>query len=68
MVGQNVQSIASDARAANTFQDAEAILDRLDAHTQGGIREILDRLDQIAPLLTGTTATTPSPDASKGGA
>ena len=30
MVGQNVQSLASDARAANTFKDAETILDRLD--------------------------------------
>jgi hypothetical protein len=53
MVGQNVQSLAADARAANTFNDAEAILDRLDAHTQGGIAEILERLDQIAPLKGG---------------
>ena len=30
MVGQNVQSLAADARSANTFKDAEAILDRLD--------------------------------------
>jgi hypothetical protein len=48
MVGQNVQSLASDARAANTFKDAEVILDRLDCRTQGGIKEILDRLDEIA--------------------
>jgi hypothetical protein len=53
MVGQNVQSIAADARSANTYADAEAILDRLDAHTQGGIAEILDRLDQMAPTLKG---------------
>src|SRR5271168_5039993 len=32
MVGQNVQSLASDARSANTYKDAEAILDRLDLH------------------------------------
>jgi hypothetical protein len=49
MVGQNVQSLASDARAANTFKDAETILDRLDLHTQGGLKAILDRLDEIAP-------------------
>jgi hypothetical protein len=49
MVGQNVQSLASDARAANTFKDAETILDRLDLHTQGGLKAILDRLDEISP-------------------
>ena len=47
MVGQNVQSLAADARAANTFKDAETILDRLDLHTQGGLKAILDRLDEI---------------------
>ena len=52
MVGQNVQSLASDARAANTFKDAEKILDRLDVHTAGGITTILDRLDEIAPRPT----------------
>src|SRR3984893_18611915 len=48
MVGQNVQSLAADAQAAHTFRDAETILDRLDVHTQGGIRAVLDRLDEIA--------------------
>jgi len=50
MVGQNVQSLAADARSANTFKDAEAILDRLDLNTQGGLKAILDRLDEIAPV------------------
>jgi hypothetical protein len=49
MVGQNVQSLASDARSANTFKDAEKILDRLDVHTQGGLKTILDRLDELSP-------------------
>jgi hypothetical protein len=49
MVGQTVQSLAADARATNTFRDAETILDRLDLHTQGGLRAIMDRLDEIAP-------------------
>jgi hypothetical protein len=53
MVGQNVQSLASDARSANTYKDAEAILDRLDIHTQGGLKAILDRLDEIAPAVVG---------------
>jgi hypothetical protein len=50
MVGQNVQSLAADARSANTYKDAETILDRLDLHTQGGLKAILDRLDEIAPV------------------
>jgi hypothetical protein len=54
MVGQNVQSLASDARAANTFKDAEAILDRLDLHTEGGLKTILDRLDEIAPPIAAS--------------
>jgi hypothetical protein len=49
MVGQNVQSLAADARSANTFKDAEAILDRLDVHTQGGLQVILERLNEISP-------------------
>jgi len=49
MVGQNVQSLAADARSEGTYKDAETILDRLDVHTQGGLRTILDRLDEIAP-------------------
>ncbi len=38
MVGQNVQSSAADARSRRTFEDAETILDRLDVHTQGGLK------------------------------
>ncbi|HEV3033277.1 MAG TPA: hypothetical protein VGX72_00675 [Solirubrobacteraceae bacterium] len=55
MVGQNVQSLAADARAANTFKDAETILDRLDLHTQGGLKTILDRLDEISPPASPPT-------------
>lgn len=51
MVGQNVQSLAAEARAENTFRDTEAILDRLDIHTEGGLKVILDRLDQIEKRL-----------------
>jgi hypothetical protein len=53
MVGQNVQSLASDARADNTFKDTEVILDRLDAHTEGGIKEILDRIEALERRLAG---------------
>ncbi len=54
MVGQNVQSLAADARSANTFKDAEAILDRLDVRTQGGLQVILERLDELAPVVASS--------------
>ena len=47
MVGQTVQSAASDARAANEFADTETILDRLDVKTAGGIKEVLDAIHAI---------------------
>jgi hypothetical protein len=49
MVGHAVQSLASDARAERTFKDTETVLDRLDVHTEGGLKTILDRLEEIAP-------------------
>jgi hypothetical protein len=59
MVGQNVQSLAADARSANTFKDAETILDRLDVHTQGGLKAILDRLDELAPATAAQSGSGP---------
>jgi len=47
MVGQSVQSAAADARSENTFKDTETILDRLDVHTEGGLKLILDRLEAL---------------------
>jgi hypothetical protein len=47
MVGQSVQSAASDARAAKEFADTETILDRLDIHTAGGIKDVLDAIHAI---------------------
>jgi hypothetical protein len=47
MVGQSVQSAASDARAMKEFADTETILDRLDVHTAGGIKEVLDAIHAI---------------------
>jgi len=51
MVGQNVQSDASDARAQRTYDDTVAILDRLDVHTAGGIKDLSDKLDEIVATL-----------------
>jgi hypothetical protein len=55
MVGQTVQSLAADARSANTFKDAETILDRLDVHTQGGLQVVLERLNEIAPAASASS-------------
>ncbi|MGA2163048.1 MAG: hypothetical protein ABSH36_01100 [Solirubrobacteraceae bacterium] len=49
MVGQDVQSIASDARSENTFKDAQQILDALNTETEGGLRTILEAVERLAP-------------------
>ena len=51
IVGQNVQSQAADARAAKTFEDVEAVLDRLDEHTEGGIKTVLDAVNALAAQM-----------------
>jgi hypothetical protein len=48
MVGQDVQSIASDARSENTFKDTQAILDALNTETKGGLRTILEAVEARA--------------------
>jgi hypothetical protein len=47
MVGQNVQSQASDLRSQHTYDDTLLILDRLDIHTSGGLKELADRIDAL---------------------
>lgn len=59
MVGQTVQSAASDARAAKEFADTETILDRLDVHTAGGIKDVLDAIHAIGRPGEGSS-TSPS--------
>jgi hypothetical protein len=56
MVGQNVQQLASDARASKTFEDAEVILDRLNCQTQGGITEVLDAVNALSEKLAAALA------------
>ncbi|MGZ4295553.1 MAG: hypothetical protein ACXVE4_00540 [Solirubrobacteraceae bacterium] len=53
MVGQTVQSAASDARAAKEFADTETILDRLDVNTAGGLRDVLDAIHAIGEPAGG---------------
>jgi hypothetical protein len=54
MVGQNLQNEAADARSAKTFEDVEEarnylrqVLDLLDCHTQGGLKEVLDAVEDL---------------------
>jgi len=54
MVGQNLQNIAADARAAKTFEDVESAkadlttaLDLLDCETRGGIGTLNDKIDRL---------------------
>jgi hypothetical protein len=53
MVGQNVQSEASDLRSQHTYDDAVQILDRLDIHTAGGLKDLADRIDELEAKISG---------------
>jgi hypothetical protein len=53
MVGQNVQSEASDLRSQHTYDDTVQILDRLDIHTQGGLKDLADRIDGLEAKISG---------------
>ena len=53
MVGQDVQSKASDARANTQFEDVEKLLDLMDVHTDGGLHDLATRLDAIESKLRG---------------
>jgi len=46
MVGQDVQSKASDARAEKTFADTEILLDAMNLKTEGGLKAILDAIEK----------------------
>ena len=51
MVGQNVQSVASDVRSQHTYDDMVQILDRLDIHTEGGLKDLADRIDELGNAM-----------------
>jgi len=57
MVGQSVQSAASDARAEKEFADTEFIMNQVNEHTDGGLKLLLDRLSAIEAKLPPVTAT-----------
>ncbi len=47
IVGQNIQSRASDARSSKTFEDTEKILDRMDIHTEGGLKDLAEHFNLV---------------------
>lgn len=47
MVGQNVQSLASDARSEATEQNSEKLLDAMSLETEGGLKTILEAVRAI---------------------
>jgi hypothetical protein len=47
LVGQRVQSAASDARSLKEFEDTQVILDRLDTRTQGGLTDVLEAIKTL---------------------
>jgi hypothetical protein len=47
MVGQNVQSVASDVRSEHTYDDTVKILDRLDIHTEGGLKDLAELIERL---------------------
>jgi hypothetical protein len=58
MVGQNLQNVAADARAAKVFEDIETVksdmvtaLDRLNTQTEGGLKTVLDAVNALAPAV-----------------
>ena len=52
LVGQRVQSAASDSRALKEFEDTQVILDRLDTSTQGGLTDVLDAVKALGAKRT----------------
>ena len=53
MVGQNVQSVASDVLSEHTYEDTVQILDRLDVRTEGGLKDLADRIDALTAKIGG---------------
>jgi hypothetical protein len=47
LVGQRVQSTASDARSLKEFEDTQLILDALDTKTQGGLTDVLEAIKAL---------------------
>jgi len=57
MVGQNVQAEAGDMRSMHTYDDTVEILDRLDVHTAGGLKDLEDRIDALEATILSRLST-----------
>lgn len=55
MVGQQLQNMAADARAAKTFEDVERVIDLLRLDTDGGLKDLYEKLH--AELAAGKDVT-----------
>ena len=44
IVGQNVHAEASDARSKMTFENTAMLVNKLDVHTEGGIKDAVDAI------------------------
>ena len=49
MVGQDVQSQSSDARALDTDENTKRLIDLLDIHTEGGLKDLSDQIAALTP-------------------
>ena len=67
MVGQNIQSVASDARAAKTFEDVETIINSLDLSIEGGLTEVLLAVKALGPPKPAAVAAKPRSKGVTGG-
>lgn len=47
IVGQNIQSAASDARSEQTFNDAEELKDLMNTDTEGGLQIVLSAINSL---------------------
>ena len=57
MVGQNLQNVAADARAAKTFEDLETVKDWLDLQTKGGLTDVHQAVEGLRGDLAGSMET-----------
>jgi hypothetical protein len=59
MVGQNIQQVAGDTRAAKQFEDTEIVVDRLDINTEGGLQVVLKAIETLSAQITQSRAASP---------
>ena len=56
LVGTKLSQTANDARAEKQFEDTEIIADRLTTSTEGGIKDLLDAIEELKAQLVESHA------------